>query len=230
MLATRLVDAKRSRRILTPTALGQVAGRSYAIYPWCRPIEGLALRVGRRTWLRGILLPWLAGVTELTVRSVDQEEEQSHFLDPLAHMAASSDLSASLRNQAARTRARLESREFTPKHVLSHGDLWLGNVMLARLGTLHWAPVVIDWGGSSRNGYPIFDLLRLGGDFRLGTTRLRGELIRHSRSLGSRRVEVVRDHTTAALAGLYRNLGEFEVHRYVDMAEHCYRQLDECGV
>jgi hypothetical protein len=62
-----------------------------------------------------------------------------------------------LRELAVSALAGLASGDFVPRSTVMHGDFWTGNIMLDPSGARDF--VVIDWRGSTVDGYPIFDLV-----------------------------------------------------------------------
>ncbi len=227
--AAERIGPELAQRVLSPDETGMCLGRSYAIYPWRESLGRIALGLAKRSFLRKQLLPWLAEVTRVTCHIPDQEEIEELFRKPLNSMACSTVLPARLRREAETTLLALEQGRFSPRNVLSHGDLWIDNILFSRVYRLPISAVVIDWGGCRHLGHPLFDLLRLSDDLALGAPLLRDQIALHCQALGVP-IEQSPMHLIASLAFLKHNLGEFEVHRYVEVCDSMLERLRFAGL
>ncbi len=226
--AADCVGPHLASRIVQADEIGWVEGRSYAIYPWHRSVNGVALTLARYSLLRVQLLTWLTEVTEVSVHQPDAGQVEALFDVPLTRAAQSTELPPQLCKQFAACRDALHRGDFSPRCVLMHGDLWLGNVLFSKERAFPLSAVIIDWAGSSLDGHPIFDLVRLAGDLSLGSGALRRQLRVHTKILGCE-LELAHCHLLASLAQLYANLGEFEVRRFVDSAARMLDRLVLAG-
>jgi class 3 adenylate cyclase len=84
---------------------------------------------------------------------------------------------------------------------------------------------IIDWCGASREGYPIFDLLRLADSMRVSDARLAVELARHCELLGGD-LDDAASHTAAGLADLGAHLECFPVAAYSALIDRVLRRLE----
>jgi thiamine kinase-like enzyme len=107
--------------------------------------------------------------------------------------------------------------------TVMHGDLTLGNVMLDPSRSRDF--MIIDWGGSSVDGFPIFDLVKFAEAVRLPTRRLRAEIAAHAGILGCA-IQDTRSYLTAALGHIWLNLEQFPPERFAAMAERNLNTLD----
>lgn len=212
--------------VIEPWHHGVLGGRSFALFPYLRPISEARV-IGRCQilLLRGRVLRWLRDVARLTSRSPAASAIGSAFTDPLTHLAADAAFPADIRGHAAAAIDRLHRGLWRPRHVLAHNDLWKGNILrTSRRGPRGRGFVVIDWASSRVDGYAIYDLVRVAQSLGLSRRRLRRELSAHCALLDCD----MRDawgHLLAALGHLGRNLEHFPRPRYLAMAVDCCRRL-----
>lgn len=217
--------------ILRPLYIGHVRGVSFSILPYCHGVDGRGLSQKLvRLSVRGAVLRWLRAVTVRTARAAD---DPAAFLNALAALEGCADLDSGVRQHALTAARDLEQERWTPVHVLMHGDMWIGNVMMRDpMSVLKlfsgggWRDlVIIDWGGAQIDGYAMFDLVRFLRTVRIGARRLRRELFSHCRALGCD-VSTARAHLLCALGSIRMNLGCFPIDRFVQMANGCCEVLD----
>lgn len=230
--AKEFLGASIGSPILEPLTEGSVGGLSYAVLPYCnelskrRPIWWL-----QRTLLRPLILDWLWRVTEHSVRAVDSAAINRSFVKPLHSMASLDSLSGNLRTAAESAAGRLDAGAWTPKHVLMHGDLWKGNILIRSSGNgfepRRWRDryVIIDWAGSKISGHAMYDLVRLAESMSLTDRCLRREVDRHCRILECDPANAA-GYLLAALGHIYMNLEHFPVDRFVRMAENSLATLE----
>lgn len=217
--------------ILDPLAQGSVQGLSYAVLPYCyglsdsRPVWWI-----QRTLLRPSIFDWLWRATECSVRDVEPAAIERSFAGPLRRMTSLESISSRLRTAAERATERLDNGSWTPRHVLMHGDLWKGNILIRTanhaIEQRRWRDrfVIIDWGGSEIHGYAIYDLVRFAQSTRLSAWSLRRELDRHCRLLRCEPTDA-NSYLLAALGHFAMNLEHFPFDRFASMAESCLTLL-----
>jgi hypothetical protein len=83
---------------------------------------------------------------------------------------------------------------------------------------------IIDWAGSSVNGFAFFDLMKLSQSFKYPKVYSRQVIMKHCKTLGCS-AEDAMSYLLGAIAGLGRNLGYFPRHRYVEMSVELCRLL-----
>ena len=215
--------------VLLPLAAGEVEGRSYAVYPYCRPVAqgGVAARL-QSVRLRPLVTGWLAAATEATARPVDPQRVPAAFREPLQQLAANPGMATPVRSAAERALDRLNSGAWQPRHVVMHGDFWLGNVLFAKDPTRtdpFRCIVIIDWPGASTEGYGLYDLVRLAMSMKLSPRALRAQTARHARALDCD-PDDARSHLVAGLAELGTRLGHFPPDRYAALVARCLDTLD----
>lgn len=218
--------------ILDPLLHGRLQDLSYSLLPYRRPLSPSKwVRLLQRSCLRRGLLNWLRAATKVTRRSVSLESLESWFLSPLSALADSKTASRTVRELAATALQALVDRRWTPQHVLMHGDLWEGNVLLDDGRNSLSEPIahshgfiLIDWPGSLVQGYPIFDLIRLANSMSVSRARLARELVEHCRILECDVNHAVH-HLAAALAYLHSHLGHFPPILFSRMAQACIDRL-----
>ena len=202
-------------RILPVVAAGSLCERSFLVLPICKPL--MAGRIGRRLQRPRItrqILPWLRA---LAMRAGGPEED-SQFAPSLQALAQMDDLRDDIRQDAKRLQDAIETGALKVRHSPMHGDLWRNNIM-ERDGRL----VVIDWAGSARQGYAMYDLLRFHQSFGLSGKRLGTEMNWYIETLGSR--DAVSAHLLGALGHYAIRMGEFPRDRFLILAADCYSAL-----
>jgi aminoglycoside phosphotransferase (APT) family kinase protein len=129
-----------------------------------------------------------------------------------------------LQEAAERALAKAQADQFLLHSRVMHGDLWLGNVMLDPSKMREF--MIIDWGGSSVDGLPIFDLVKFAESAGLPPRVLNTELVAHAERLGCS-LEQTRIYLVAALGYTWQNLNQFPPERFKVMAENSLRTIDE---
>lgn len=226
------LGAPTGDRILDPLAEGSVQGISYAVLPYCNSLSKSRL-VGpiQHAFLRPLIFDWLWCVSERTVRDVEPAAIDRSFSGPVRTMASLATVSDGVRAAAKQAAERLDAGVWTPRHVLMHGDLWIGNVLIRRASCdveqRRWRDgfVVIDWAGSEIHGYALYDLVRFAISIRLNASSLRREVGRYCRLLRCEPTDA-RSYLVAALGHLANNLDRFPIDRYASMAESCLTTLE----
>ena len=218
--------------ILDPLAQGSVRGLSYAVLPYCNALsESRPAWWIQRTLLRPLIFDWLLRATECTVHDVEPAAIDRRFIEPLRRLASLKSINDRLRTAAGRAAERLDTGGWTPRHVLMHGDLWKGNILIRTANRTveqrrwHDRFVIIDWAGSEIHGYAMYDLVRLAQSMRLSAKRLRSEVVRHCRLLRCEPVDAM-SYLLAALGHIAMNLEHFPVDRYAHMTESCFTTLE----
>ncbi len=221
------LGAQAGSVILDPLDCGRFDGLSYAVLPYCKPLS-----VSRPWWwlqrakLAPQLFEWLWHVNERTVRDVSNDDVESRFRAPLQHLISLTMLSESLRAAAKEAEDRLRRRAWVPKVVLSHGDLWKGNILLrSETKPNEHRFVVIDWAGAELQGHAIYDLVRLAQSLRLHRRGLGREINRHCGVLGCEVIDA-KSHLLSALGHLGMNLEHFPVEAYARTAESCFATVE----
>ena len=158
-IGTPLSDA-----LLTPVHSGEYEGRSYVIWPWCRtlPANSILRRLKARS-LAPKVVDWLLSVSGRTCRECDAEQRIRLYDEPLQSFAQTlTSLNADQMYIELCTKYALK-KEWSPRTVVMHGDLWLENIMLpaSRDGRAYGFNV-IDWAGAMVDGHPFYDLFSLG--------------------------------------------------------------------
>jgi len=226
--ARERLDPRLRAAILEPLGEGRLEACSYTILPYRRPLGdgGLARRFWRRA-IRASVLDWVAGVARTTHEDVPEARIAKAIEAPLAHLAHLETMPSDIREAASHSLGEFRQGAWKATSVLMHGDLWEDNLLLA--ADASWfgrssSFVVIDWPGATLEGYPLYDLLRISRSMRVGTKRVRAEVLRHCDSLGLD-AEGAMGHLLACLGHIGLNLGHFPMDMYVDMSRACFADL-----
>ena len=234
--AKRALAATEAAAILDPLLETRLDGMSCALLRYCQPLSNqrLVWRI-QRELLRPRLLDWLLRVTQQSLAEVTPDERSVHFAEPLERVAGEPGLQQTLRDDARRALQRLNEGSWRPRHVLMHGDVWKGNVLVeptsASPERRAWRDrfVVIDWPGSLLRGYAIYDLVRLAGSMHLGPAGLRSELRRHCDALHAD-AEDAGAYLLCALGHVALHLEHFPIAQFVAMAHSCHDTLKQSSI
>ena len=218
--------------VLTPLSSSTINDCTYTILPYCKPVskDRFGKRV-HRMMLRSNLLEWLAQVIETTAYTPDATEVESGFTLPLKHLITTDSLPPQVRSAAEHAAQSIHQGDWTPRHVLMHGDLWEGNILFSDKST-HAADnpfsklTIIDWPGGLVRGYAMYDLIRLGLSMRLSNSTLRTQIQRHCLALECEPKDA-RSHLLSGLGQLGMNLGQFPQDRFARMATGCLDKIDQ---
>jgi hypothetical protein len=184
----------------------------------------------QRALLAPRLLEWLFRVCASTLSEVDGSALDVSFGMPLQRLTMVEGLAPAVRHDATLALRRLCDRSWRPRHVLMHGDFWMGNVLMDRLVDEHaragWADrfVVIDWAGSELRGYPFYDLVRFSLSVGMTPRALRAEVTRHSNVLGVDSLDAM-SSLLSALGHLAIHLECFPMEQYLRMVHACHTAM-----
>jgi len=215
-----------------PQLSGDLDGRSYLLLPYFDPLSASRLRrMIQRRWLVPQLLEWLHRATRATLQVPTEVEVRRDFVHPLQSLASDDAIVATIRAAAKLAAARLETGSWAPRYVLTHDDLWVGNILLrggSPLGRYRqqdrWPFVIIDWAGARVRGHAMYDLVRLTKSMGL-RRRLTDELRSHCQILGCEVVDA-RGYLLAALGYLGMHLNQFPRERYVSTVASCWSWME----
>jgi len=221
-------------RILDPLLRGKLEGASFAVLPYCHPLrDGRFMSRIQNLALCPSLFDWTFELTRTTVSAGDDVATDDRFAKRLEHVAALEILDAPVRNAASLALRRLASGQWKPRHIVMHGDLWRGNVLVrpgAPLSTraqLAERFVVIDWPGADLSGYAIFDVVRLAYSMRLTRRQLAFEIARHCAALECAPHDAC-SYLLAALGHVGMSLNCFPVEQYVKVVHLSFSALTGC--
>lgn len=215
------VGSPIDRAVLLPIAEGECGQRSLAVFPFVRPfaLNGARFRIERLIFAPAVLR-WLHKIATLSQTGANRSELAATYTANLDALLGAPGIYPGLAKASARAIEKMNSNKFLPRAVPMHGDLWLGNLLRhARRNRLDF--VIIDWGGSLVQGFPVFDLVRLAISLRFSPQRLRRELTRHANALGCSLIDT-QVYLLAALGHFARHRGEMPIEAFNDMAWNCY--------
>ncbi|MAF64639.1 MAG: hypothetical protein CMJ84_03125 [Planctomycetes bacterium] len=222
--------------IIDPLREGDRQGRTWCILPLLRTLSASRLiSLFERRRLGPALFAWLRAATARTLHEPDEEEVAREFRVPLAFLAAMEAAPVAVRRAGEAALAGLETGRWEPRQVLSHNDLWLGNVLIdsrpqSPRADRRWAErfVLIDWPGSRVRGHPLYDLLRLSDSLRVGRRTLRAEVEAHAALLGCS-ASGARQHLVAALAYQAAHLEHCPEEVFARVSTACLERLGALG-
>jgi hypothetical protein len=217
--------------ILSPLLRLDDGARTYAGYPLCRPLPDGGWRwLIERARLAPAVLGWLAEAVRVTRAEPTDDEVEARFSRPLAAVAGDARLGQDVRAGARRALARLERGAWRPAFVLSHDDLWKGNVLRwpARPWWRATPPAfpfaLIDWRGARARGHAFVDLLRIADSLRVSAATLERERRRHAWLLGCDDVDA-EGYALASVGELGADLGCFSPERWVAAATELWGRV-----
>jgi hypothetical protein len=221
-------------RILSPVATGFESGRSFAVWPLRRPLSANHLRLGiEKRQLASPVLSWLRAVAVHTRVELDAADTASLYAEPLFRMAEDIDLDPGLRKAAGVGLTLLDSGDWKPQAVLSHNDLWMGNVLV---GTVPLSGLIfprrfsiIDWVGSSRMGYPFFDTYLFAESIGHSGGTLRQDLVSCCEELGMP-LRHVPGYLCAALGALALKADCFPGPRLISLCNRVAQGMQRAGL
>ncbi|HEX5461234.1 MAG TPA: phosphotransferase [Steroidobacteraceae bacterium] len=199
--------------ILEPMDTGRIDRSTYAVLPYRRPLSQKRI-IGRLDLLRmqRHICNWLLQVVQRHGAATDVARYQ-HALSALARLIAPQSPAAASLPSAQR---HLASGRFLPRSTPMHGDIWKSNVLR---GNSRSAPfTLIDWRGSRKDGFPIFDLIRAAQSFRLSARALSRQLRFHQAALGCQ-PEDLPVYLLGALGQCAEQLGEMPPALFQSMAD-----------
>lgn len=205
--------------ILEPIDIGRIDRSTYAVMPYRHPLSQKRI-LGRLDVLRvqRHICNWLVRITERHGAEMDVSRYRSAF-SALARMAPSDSPTAA---RLAAAERHLRSGRFLARSTPMHGDLWQANILRGGLGSAPFT--LIDWGGSARDGFPIFDLIRAAQTFRLTPKALHAQLELHRAALGCQ-LEDLPSYLLGALGHYAARLGEMSPSVFLAMADDCVTHL-----
>lgn len=204
--------------ILEPLDAGRIEALSYAVLPYRKPLsKRRGMQWIHRMWVKRHLLEWLLQVARRRSVECDASRYQA-ALQALGKEISSSSPTAELLRTAER---HLISGSFAPRASPMHGDLWKGNVLH---GVASTAFTLVDWRGSTTDGFPIFDLIRAAGSFGLSPKALRRELQLHRAALACQEQDLAL-YLLGALGHYAAHLGEMSPSLFRNMADESVSYL-----
>ncbi|MDO9357323.1 MAG: hypothetical protein Q7T55_26735, partial [Solirubrobacteraceae bacterium] len=159
---------------------------------------------------------WLREVTRVSVATPDPDDVEAGFAAPIRRLAEHVAIGETVRHAARDAVRDIETGAWSPRWVLAHNDLWMGNFLNAAPSSRE-RYVVIDWGGSELRGHAIYDLVRVAMSLRVSKRRFAAEVQAHCGTLGCQPAQA-QHHLIGALARLGENLGEWPEAKFVELA------------
>lgn len=217
------VSLSSAAPILPPVLQGQVAERSFAMWPVREPFMagGRIQRVWRRYRYANAICVWQRTLVQETQHPAQGETFRGNLQAILKEPAFVGDM----HRAATQALGRVNAGDWTPVHCCQHGDFWIGNILLPhpREDTpFH----VIDWAGMNPSGYPFMDLCRILASLRCP----HWFAVRQIAALRTQIGCAPEDITGFVLSGLghtSRNLEYFPPDRFRAKAQNIFRYISQ---
>ena len=225
-----LLGNNLSQVIVEPLGSGEWDGLSWILLPYHKPYsEHILPKILQHFFLKPKVKQWLREVNKLTVRDISLDVIDKNFRQPLVNFSKRPNMNKEIIGAIHDATDRLNNGHWQPRHVFMHGDLWLGNILHANTKCTdnNYNFMVIDWAGSIKNGYAMFDLIRLAQSICLRGHNLIAEIDRHCRIMGCERIDAM-SYLLSALGWLSMNLGCFPYEQFYKMADRCYMRMYDC--
>ena len=223
-LARGMLSDQHSAVILEPINYGRFQGLSYAVWPEHKPVSNN--RLIRKIQIRRLqpkVFLWLQSMAkDSMVGGLDEKSIDQYFQSPLECVAANPRLSQNVKAYAIEALKNLQTRQWIPITVLQHADFWFGNILLLNNDTQSndnkYDFCIIDWGGASIHGVPVFDLVRYCISIRISLSSARDEFLKYALTLQIEPGELFY-YLICALGQIGMNLEQFPEDRYLEMCE-----------
>ena len=214
--------------VVKACAQGAWEGRSFVVWPAYKSLSRhRVIHALQKRLISGQVLDWLREATRATVRLADPADTAAIYTKPLTSMAADETINPDIRAAAQSSLAQLSSGAWRPVTVLSHNDLWIGNVLLpltrSERRKLAYGFYLIDWAGVAPHGYPLVDLLRFAQSIGMPRMKARAEIARHCQVLNCTTAEVL-SYVLAGLAAIGYRSDHFPANRFRSLCEITYAQ------
>jgi hypothetical protein len=215
-LARQALGERLGSCIPVPIDQWNANGVSCGLFEQLVPISSNRLiRFAQRKRITPRVLQWLRDIAKL---DRGPNPKASEYLNALAGCPF-----IPLQEAAEKALTEMNASALILRSTVMHGDLWLGNVMLDPSRVREF--MIIDWGGSSVDGFAIFDLVKFAESAALTPRALRTELAAHADRLGCS-LDQTRIYLIAALGYIWQNLNQFPPERFATMAKTNLRTLD----
>lgn len=232
------LPAEFAETLLSPLTSGAIDGRSCAVWPRHEPfIPSRSLLFGpyfklRRMLHRNSFLDWAYNLCAHTLSgSLTEQSVDSGFIKPLQHVEASNALPDEMRQHAHIAIQRIRNRQWRPMHCVQHGDLWYGNFLFpighnrqdrAKL-------YVIDWGGATLDGYPVFDFTRLAIAMECNARSVSLHIDKLTKLLGCERIDIA-SYVLCAIGEMATRLEHFPEQQFHLLSTSTYFSIRDMAL
>lgn len=224
--------------ILSPIASGTIDGRSCAVWPRHEPFIpsnpmffGLFFKL-RRMFHRKSFLDWAYDLCAYTISGpLATESIDSGFIKPLQHVEANNMLPDDMRQHAHIAIQRIRNRQWHPMHCVQHGDLWYGNFLFPVSHNQRDSAkfYVIDWGGATIDGYPVFDFTRLAIAMECNARSASPHIDRLTRLLGCERIDIA-SYVLCAIGEMATRLEHFPEQQFHLLSTSTYLSIRDMAL
>jgi hypothetical protein len=205
--------------ILEPMDTGRIDSSTYAVLPYRKPLSRRRI-LGRLDLLRmqRHVCDWLLRVAQRHGAQTDIARYRSSFSALAPVISPDSPTAGCLRS----AESHLRSGRFVARSTPMHGDIWKANVLRGASASVPFT--LIDWRGSAKDGFPIYDLMRAAQTFRLSPKALQAQLQFHQAALGCQPQDLSL-YLLGALGYYAGRLGEMPPDVFQAMADECVTRL-----
>lgn len=206
---------------------GSINDQTYAIWPYLEsiPNQGLLRRVIRFR-LKSRVFQWLFDLNKQSLHVGDTDHKKQAIAN-LERLLQEHGLLKKFGVYIERAIQTLVDGRLKDYRVFSHNDLWPGNIFLCRpLASIRPGLkfVVIDWGGASQSGHPIFDLATLTATLTPNQQKITSEIHRYQLLLNCEREDLM-SYYILGLAQILQNLGGMPLESFNSMSERYTTQF-----
>lgn len=224
--AKRRLPSPLNNVILEPLLEGRYEKLSWAIFDLKKTLaENLWQWRLQKIRIAPALMQWLADKARTTRQPIGDFHLAGAVSGPLQELADDNGFPGEIRERTLKAMERLAKGAWSPYWILSHNDLWKGNVLLPGAGQSGEQPkfYIIDWAGSKTEGFAFFDLIKLTCNLNLPDFYARRLVKRHCRIMECDSQDAM-SYLLAGIADMGLNLENFPHHVYVKMSvELCGR-------
>ena len=216
--------------VLMATLEGAFQDRSYALYPWQRALNKGGRWSRLRNWRHAKpILNWLSQVHAQMFEALEASSYTDRVVEPVEKLRDEPGLDAAIRTRLDDLIGSVTSGNFVPKVGPVHNDMWTGNILLptsrSKQNSGPWTFRLIDWGASTPQGFPLWDLMRIMPSLQM-PKRVAKKILLHECNVLGLSADQGRSSLLLACAdlGTYRN--EFPLDRYLAAVKHAHDYFD----
>ena len=226
--AKELLNTPLGDTIQMPVKEGRFEGLTWALFTMKQPLSESPWQWRwEKAKLAWPVTTWLTKVIRKSKRPIIDSAMEQTAIAPLKAFTEDKNFPMDFRQEAKLSIERIESGAWQPQTILAHNDLWKGNIMLPGPDEPDKTSpkfTVIDWAGSSTQGFAFFDLMKLARSFKFPALFTKQIIRKQCIALECSEHDAM-SCLLAALGTLGMNLENFPPHIYVRMAAELIEDL-----